>query len=145
MCFFDVQPDARGEHRLAEDQEATDRLLAADGRVKRRLFHRGDRVHGLAPFGLLRVIDDPREGFPRRRLPSPPQLLRLRAKGRLGIPPLPQAEVVDTGPVRRGIQIPGEVGDVPPTPREGHDHDQQANIFVVVPRKSGAQGAKALV
>jgi hypothetical protein len=145
VFFFDVQPDAIGDHMLAEDQDATDLLMASDVRVNRWIFQLGDRVHGRAPFGLLRVIDDQREGFPRRRMQSPQPLLRLLAKGRLGIPPLHQEEVVETGPVRLGIQIPVEVGNVPPTPREGHYQDQQAKIFVVVPMKSGAQGAKELV
>jgi hypothetical protein len=57
----------------------------------------------------------------------------------------PKKKLVETGPVMLGIQIPVEVGDVPPIPREGHYQDQQAKIFVVLPMQSGAQGAKELV
>jgi hypothetical protein len=80
VFFFDVPPDAIGDHMLAEDQDATDILRASDVRVNRRLFQLGDRVHGRAPCGLLRVMDDQREGFPRRRRQSPQQFLRLLAE-----------------------------------------------------------------
>ena len=63
--FFDIQPDAPGDHLLAEDQDAAHILVALDIRVARRVLHLGHRVHHFAPFRLLGIIDEQKRGSPR--------------------------------------------------------------------------------
>jgi hypothetical protein len=145
MRLFDIPPDAPGDHLLAEDQDAAHVLGALHLRVARRILHRGHRVHHLASFRLLGIIDEQRARFPPLGVQGSEQLLSLLAQGGLGVPPLHQAEVIATGPVPWGIQIPLQVGDMAPTPHTGDGHDQQAEVRVMIPVKVPLQGPEKLV
>jgi hypothetical protein len=72
-------------------------------------------------------------------------LLGLLAERRLRIPPLNQEEVVEAGPMVLSVQIPLQVGDIPPPPHQGHGEDQQANVGDMIPVKMPLQGLKKRV
>jgi hypothetical protein len=71
MRLFAIEPDVIGQHVIAEDQDAADIPVASNVRIDRRVFHLGGRIHGLAPFGLLRIIDDEIEHLSRLWMESP--------------------------------------------------------------------------
>jgi hypothetical protein len=69
---------------LAEDRNATYILVAPDVSVDRRVLHLCHRVHRLAPYSLLRIIDDQVEGVALVGMEVAQQLLRLLPQGGLG-------------------------------------------------------------
>jgi hypothetical protein len=85
---FDVEADAVGDHVLAEDQNATDVLVAPDVRTGRRVFHRRDGIHLRASLGLLGIIDHQVERLPRYGAQGHEELPSLLGEGGLGIPAL---------------------------------------------------------
>jgi hypothetical protein len=143
--LFDREPETIGQHVVAEDQDAADVLVASHVRVDRRVFPLGDRIHGLAPFGLLRIIDDEIERLSRLWVQGSQQLPGLLTEGCLRVPPLHEEEVVEAGPMALDIQIPVHIGHMAPAPREGHHQDQQAKVVEMGPMNAGAQGEKKLV
>ena len=56
--FFDIKPDAKGDDVTTADQYGADILVPPAVGVSRGVFHLGDGVHRLAPFGFLGVIND---------------------------------------------------------------------------------------
>ena len=58
VCLLNIASESTGQPVVAEAQDAADVLVASTVRVDRRGLPLGDRIHGLAPFGLRRVIDD---------------------------------------------------------------------------------------
>src|SRR5262249_16873593 len=62
MDVFDIQPDAQRDNILTEDQNGAHILVPPNVGVERRVLQLGDRVHGRAPFCLLRIIDDQVDG-----------------------------------------------------------------------------------
>ncbi len=76
---------------------------------------------------------------------GPEPFLRLRPQCGFGVSALHQEEVMEAGPVVRGLQITGSVGDMRPAPGEGHHHDQPAARLDMVPMKVLVQGTKELV
>jgi hypothetical protein len=114
-------------------------------RVGGGVLHLGDGVHVLAPFGMLGIIEDQIHGVPRLRGQGPEQFLRLLLQRGFGVPALHQEEVVDAGPVGRGLQLSVEVGHLRPAAGEGYHHDQPAERLARVPMNVAVQGTKELV
>jgi hypothetical protein len=145
LGFFDIQPDAKGDHLRSEEQDAPDILVPPDVGVKCRVFHLGNRIHGLAPFGFLGVIHEHVEGLPLGGMEGAQHFLGLLAEDRFGVPALDQEAIVDAGPVVHGIQIPVYVRHIPPSPHHRDGQDQQPEVGELVPVKMPVQGPKKLV
>jgi hypothetical protein len=143
--LLDVEPDAKGHHVVPIDQDGTDILMPPDVGVSRRVFHLGNRVHRLALFGWLGVINDHIEGLPLAGTEGAQQFLGFLAEGRFGIPPLHQEKIVEAGPVVLDLQVTVQVGHIPSAPHTGHREDQQAEVHPVVPVKVRSEGTKKLV
>jgi hypothetical protein len=62
---------------LAEDQNATYIMVAPDVSADRWVLHLDHRVHRLAPFSLVGIIDDQVEGVSLQGMKVAQQLLRL--------------------------------------------------------------------
>jgi hypothetical protein len=145
VCVFDREPDANRDDVITADQDGTDILVAPDVRVGRGVLHLGDGVYGSTPFGFLRIIQDQLDGLSRLGTAGAQSCLGLLAECRFRIPPLNQEEVVDAGPVVRSVQIPLQVGDIPPPPQKGHGADHQAKGDEMLPVNMPLQGLKNLV
>jgi hypothetical protein len=130
---------------LPEKQGATDIRVTPDIGVGCGVLHLGERLHRLAPFGSLGVINDQGDGFSLAGMEDTQQCLGLLMEGCLGIPALDQEEVIEAGPVVRSIQIPIQVGDIPSPPHKGDGKDQQAKVGEMIPIKVPSQGLKKLV
>jgi len=122
--LFDIEPDAKRDDLLTADQDGTDILMAPDGGVARGVLHLGDGGHGFTPFGFLGIIAHQVDGCSRPKAQALEQLVGFLAQGRRGLPPLNQEEVVEAGPVVLSVQIPIQIGDIPPPPRTGDGEDQ---------------------
>ena len=120
-------------------------MVALYRRLRRRLFHLGDGVPRLAPFGLLSIIEEQRHSGSRPRGQGPEQLLRLLLWRGFGVLALYQEDVVEPGPVMPGRQIAVSIGHMMPPPGDGYHPDQQAKILKMVLTNVALQGTKALV
>jgi hypothetical protein len=134
-----TEPDTPGDDVRSEEQRATDVLVAANIGAGRGVLHLGHRLQALPAFGLLGIVEDQIHGGPRPGGQSPEPLLRLLPPGRFGVPALHQEEVVDAGPVGRGLQLSVEVGHLRPAAGEGHHHDQPAERLARVPMNVAVQ------
>ena len=120
-------------------------LMPPEVGVGRGVFHLGNRLHRLGPFGFLGVVNDQVEGLPLAGTEDTQQVLGFLTQGRRWIPPLDQEAIVDAGPVGRGVHIPVEVRDIPPTPHHRYRQHQQPEVGEMVPVKMPLQGPKKLV
>jgi hypothetical protein len=141
----DSEAEALGDHVRAEDQQATPRLGAPEGRVEPRVLPLGPGVQRLAPCGLLRLIDAAIARRSRLGVHGLQELPGRLTEGRRGVPPRHEADVVDAGLVVCGISRRVEVCDVPSAPREGHGQHQEAQRVAMVPMPWGLQAEKKRV
>jgi hypothetical protein len=65
--LFDVEPDPPGDDLLAKEQRATNVLVTPDIGVGRRVLHLGHRLHPLAAFAFLGIVEDQIHGVPELR------------------------------------------------------------------------------
>jgi hypothetical protein len=143
--LFDVKSDAKRDDVITADHDGADILVAPDVRVGRGVLQLGDGGHGSPAFGVLGIIKDQVDGLPLAGMEGAHQGLGLLAERHLGVPPLNQEEVIEAGPVGRSVQIPIQVGDIPPSPHTGDGEDQQAKVGEMIPVKMPLQGVKKVV
>jgi hypothetical protein len=93
LRFLHIKPDPKGNDMITDHQDCADILMSPNIGLGRGVFHLGHRVHSLAPFGLLGVINDQVNGLPLAQSVGAEQFPSLLAEGGLGIPPLDQKEV----------------------------------------------------
>jgi len=139
------EPEATPADVITADQDGTVRLVAPTVRVGRGGIHHGDGVHGLTPFGCLGSIPDQRDGLPLLGTERVPQGVGLLAECRFRSPPLNPEAVGEAGPVGLSVQLPIQVGHLPPSPHTGTGEDQQAKGGDMIPVKMPPQGLQNLV
>jgi hypothetical protein len=85
--FFDVEPDAKGNHMLVEEQNATDIPMAPAVGLGHGVFQLGNGVYDGSLLSFLRSIDDQIDGFSWLWMERREQFPRLLAQSRGGLPP----------------------------------------------------------